>query len=156
MHVAGVVLNRHLHPRIARLAAAGLQDGDGVRDTRLNAAFGFAILHRAQDGAENRGTEGFCHPQSEPKVFFSGAPGPFERLRRRADAPTARVDRDAEVVGFSFHFTKPGLVEAFVRVEIGNDQRIEPQPGRVVEEGGRFPAHRAHGIVVHPESNLRG
>src|SRR5439155_16412260 len=105
--------------------AAGPAHFDGVGDARLDATLGFPVVAHAEDATDDRRAEGLRDPNAQRQMFLGRAPLVFEELRSRADAPGAGVDLNAEVVRLRLYLLQRLFFQAFVSIEIGDENGIE-------------------------------
>jgi len=75
----------------------------------------------------------------------------IETLRRRTDAARAGLNFDAQVVSPFLEVFEIDVAVAFINVEIGEKDRVNFEFCGVIEQLGRFSAHRADREVVESE-----
>ena len=139
------------HAGIDGPAALRLQHLDRVFNSCLDAAFALAVFAVAENNAKNRRAERVGYSNTQGEVFFRRAPILSKSPGRWADTPTSQMNLQPLVPRRLSNVLQITVIQFFKRSQVGNEKRVGPERGRVVDQLRRFPTHPAHGEIVDAE-----
>src|SRR3954467_1068068 len=84
-------------------------------------------------------------------MFLGSSPFVFENFGGWTNAPSPCVDLNAKIIRLRFDFLEMLFLQAFVSIEIGNQNGIQFQRSGVIKKRRRFPIHSPDREIVETQ-----